>query len=266
MHLFRFTNSRASLSQFVVLGMTIANPIVVPKQNSDLVTAQISELSFTQGLHMNSDKASRPFSSAHSLAELVIILLAICATFDVVAIATGCYQVMLLSREQADLITNNDILPIIRTLQLIARFTAFIVFLIWFYRAHRNLQALGIRRGRYSSPWTVLLFLVPILNLYYAYDLVKELWRQSSPDLGFSDAFLKQPAFTLEHYPSKTALIGLWWGFTVASIVAARISLMIISHSPGISDKHLVSGRGRGQHHVEASRGAGRQLHDPTQG
>lgn len=185
---------------------------------------------------MNSAKASRPFSSAHSLAELLIILLAICASFDVVAIAIGAYQVTLLSRA-ADLITNNDTPPIIGTLQLLARFTASIVFLIWFYQAHQNLQALGIRRGRYSSPWIVFLFLVPILNLYYAYDLVKELWRQSSPDLGFSDDFLKQHAFTLEHYPSKTALVGLWWGFTIASVLVARISLTIISHGPGISDR-----------------------------
>src|SRR6185369_17024227 len=152
---------------------------------------------------MNSAKVSRPFTSAHSLAQIVIILLAIGALIDVIAIAG--YQS-------------------IGTLQLAARFTAFIVFLIWFYKAHRNLQALGIRRGRYSSPWSVLLFLVPILNLYYAYDLVKELWRQSSPDLGFSDDFLKQNALTLEHYPSKTALIGLWWGITIASLLAARFS------------------------------------------
>ena len=159
---------------------------------------------------MNSAKASRPFTSAHLLAQIVIILVAICALIDVIAIAIGGYQS-------------------IGTLQLAARFTAFIVFLIWFYRAHRNLQALGIRRGRYSSPWSVLLFLVPILNLYYAYDLVKELWRQSSPDLGFSDAFLKQHAFSFEHYPSKTASIGLWWGFTIASVLAARISVDLIS-------------------------------------
>jgi Domain of unknown function (DUF4328) len=164
---------------------------------------------------MKSAKPSRPFSSAHSLAELVIILLAICASFDAIAIAIGGYQMTL---------TNNDTPPVIGTLQLVARLTAFIVFLIWFYRAHRNLQPLGIRRVRYSSPWSVLLFLVPILNLYYSYDLVKELWRQSSPDLGFSDDFLKQNAFTLEHYPSKTALIGLWWGITIASLLAARFS------------------------------------------
>ena len=159
---------------------------------------------------MKSAKVSRPFSSAHLLAQIVIILLAICALIDVIAIAIGGYQS-------------------IGKLQLAARFTAFIVFLIWFYRAHRNLQALGIRRGRYSSPWSVLLFLVPLLNLYYAYDLVKELWKQSSPDLGFSDAFLKQHAFSFEHYPSKTASIGLWWGFTIASVLAARISVDLIS-------------------------------------
>jgi len=159
---------------------------------------------------MNSAKVSRPFSSAHLLAQIVIILLAICVLIDVIAIAIRGYQS-------------------IGTLQLAARFTAFIVFLIWFYRAHRNLQALGIRRGRYSSPWSVLLFLVPILNLYYAYDLVKELWKQSSPDLGFSDAFLKQHAFAFEHYPSKTPLVSLGWGFPIASVLAARISVDLIS-------------------------------------
>jgi hypothetical protein len=73
------------------------------------------------------------------------------------------------------------------------------------------------------------LFLVPILNLFYAYDLVKELWKQSSPDLGFSDAFLKQHAFAFEHYSSKTPLVGLWWGFTIASVIAERISIDLIS-------------------------------------
>jgi len=170
---------------------------------------------------MNSNKASRPFSSAHSLAELVIIVLAICAAIDLVAIAIEGYQVL------SEALTDQA-KPIIGTLQLVTRLAAFVVFLIWFYRAHRNLQALGIRRSRYSSPWTVLLFLVPVLNLYFAYDLVKELWRQSSPDLGFSDDFLKQQAFELKHYPSKTALVGSWWGFMIASVLAARFSLMIM--------------------------------------
>jgi hypothetical protein len=78
---------------------------------------------------------------------------------------------------------------------------------------------------------------VPLLNLYYTYDLVKELWKQSSPDLGFSDEFLKQHAATPEQYPSKTALVGWWWGFTIASIVAARTSLRIEMLGTGTSDQ-----------------------------
>jgi len=78
---------------------------------------------------MNSAKVSRPFSSAHLLAQIVIIFLAICALIDVIAIAIGGYHS-------------------IGKLQLAARFTAFIVFLIWFYRAHRNLHQPAVRLAR----------------------------------------------------------------------------------------------------------------------
>ncbi|HET9710653.1 MAG TPA: DUF4328 domain-containing protein, partial [Pyrinomonadaceae bacterium] len=67
-------------------------------------------------------------------------------------------------------------------------------------------------------------------NLYHPYDMVRELWKQSNPDVGLSDAFLKQHA-TLEQYSSKTVLIGLWWGFVIASLVVARISGMLASNS-----------------------------------
>lgn len=188
---------------------------------------------------MKSTEASPPFSSAHSFAQLVITLLALSILIDLIAIAIAGYQVMLLTSAltaETDLTPNDDTPQIFGTLQLAAHLIAVGFFLSWFYRAHENLRALRIRRGRYASPWTILLFFVPILNLYYSYDIVKELWKQSSPDLGFSDAFLKQHALTLE-YPSKTALVGAWWGFTIASIFAARTSLTIMSRSPGVSDQ-----------------------------
>ncbi len=175
-----------------------------------------------------------PFSSAHWLAELLMILLAICASINLVAIAVNFSSTL---TQETDLITNNDAQSVVGTLQGLALLIAWIFFLIWFYRAHGNLRALGVRRGRYSSRWSILLFFVPLLNLYYTYDLVKELWKQSSPDLGFSDDFLKQHAATLEQYPSKTALVGWWWGFTIASIVAERTSLRIEMFSAGTSDQ-----------------------------
>jgi hypothetical protein len=182
---------------------------------------------------MNNTNASPGFSSAHSLAWLLITFLAIYVLITLMAIPIGYHQLTLLSNALTD---QTGVPQIIGTLQLAAHLTVCVVFLIWFYRAHRNLRALGIRGGRYSSPWSILLFFVPILNLYYSYDLVKELWRQSSPDLGFSDDFLKQHELTFAQYPSKTALIDVWWGFTIASFFVARASSTIISSSRTISD------------------------------
>ena len=194
----------------------------------------LREFSLTKGFYMKNSSKVRPFSSAHSLAELVIILLAICASINLVAIAVNFSGTL---TQVTDLITTNGTLSIVGTLQGLAPLIAWIFFLIWFYRAHGNLRALGVRRGRYSSRWSILLFFVPLLNLYYTYDLVKELWKQSSPDLGLSDDFLKQHAATPEQYPSKTALVGWWWGFTIASIVAARTSLTMDMLGAGTSDQ-----------------------------
>ncbi|HJP94701.1 MAG TPA: DUF4328 domain-containing protein [Pyrinomonadaceae bacterium] len=178
----------------------------------------------------HSSKVSPSFSSAHRLAQLVIVFSAILSAVNLVAIAVRYRQV---------LIDDSD-WQIIGVLQAFAILATGIFFLIWFYCAHQNLRALGIRRGRYSSPWSILLFFVPFLNLYYGYDLVKELWRQSSPDLGFSDDFLKQHASTLKQYPTKTSRIGLWWGFTIASSFMARTSLLLLS-SPTVSNSEFVS-------------------------
>ena len=124
----------------------------------------------------------------------------------------------------------------VRTALITAHLISGVVFLIWLYRARRNLLAVGSRAQRYSSPWAIGLFFVPLLNLYYVYDVVTDLWKQSNPDVGLSDAFLKEHASRLEQYSSKTALIGLWWGFVIASVVMARISGTFASHVTDIPD------------------------------
>jgi membrane protein implicated in regulation of membrane protease activity len=115
-----------------------------------------------------------------------------------------------------------EIERIIGGIQIVLRIFTWGFFLFWFYRAHRNLPALGVLRGRYTSRWSVLLFFVPVVNVYVGYDMVNELWKQSNPDVGFTDDFLRQHASPLKLYSSKTIIVGLWWGFTIASFVVAR--------------------------------------------
>ncbi|HEV8486769.1 MAG TPA: DUF4328 domain-containing protein [Blastocatellia bacterium] len=106
------------------------------------------------------------------------------------------------------------------------------LFLIWIYRVHRNLPALGVVRPRYSPGWAVGWFFVPIMNLVRPYDVLGELWKDSNPDVGMSDAYFKQHPHSTRQYSSKTSLIGLWWGCWVASAVANRVYVMLLSQ-PG---------------------------------
>ena len=189
-------------------------------------------------------KSIPAFSSSHLVTTLLTGLLVVCVLIDLITIALGYSRVVFLSSvltgeevlSHTDLTADNDGQQFVRTALITAYLISGVVFLIWLYRARRNLLAVGSRAQRYSSPWAIGLFFVPLLNLYYAYDVVTDLWKQSNPDVGLSDAFLKEHASRLEQYSSKTALIGLWWGFVIASVVMARISGTFASHVTDIPD------------------------------
>lgn len=183
------------------------------------------------------------FSSGHFLARLVIILLALCILVDLIAAALGYSQVTLVSKTlsgqtitEGDATANDMRQQTIAILQLAAYVITAVFFLIWIYRAQRNLPALGIRRPQYSPAWAVGWFFVPILNLFRPYDVVKELWKETNPDVGVSDTFLKQYSSTTKPYSSKSMLIGLWWGFWIASGIVARVASRLSSESSGINE------------------------------
>jgi Domain of unknown function (DUF4328) len=188
-------------------------------------------------------KVTHTFSSGHLITTLLTLFLLLCVLIDLISIGFGYSRIAFLSRvvnEEAilpsDLTAEAERQQLVGALLIAAYVIAGVVFLIWLYRAHRNKLALASRGGRYSSSWSILLFFVPIVNLYYSYDIFRELWKQSNPDAGLSDAFLKQHASTHEQYSSKTALIGVWWGSVIASGVLARTSATLAAHATTISD------------------------------
>ena len=170
-------------------------------------------------------KVTHTFSSGRLLTTLLTFLLATCVLLDLLSIGFGYSQ----AADPSGVPAQRQ--QLVGILLAATYFVAAVLFLIWLYRARRNAVAVASRGARYASPWALALFFVPILNLYYPYDIVRELWKQSNPDVGLSDTFLKQHTSTLEQYSSKTALIGLWWGFVIASLVLFRMSGMISSHA-----------------------------------
>jgi hypothetical protein len=82
-------------------------------------------------------------------------------------------------------------------------------FLAWIYRAHKNLKAHGALDLEYSLGWAIGWFFVPLLNLYFPYQVVREIWNASAPRASRSGE-------TVGRSRELPPLIVLWWGSSLA--------------------------------------------------
>lgn len=91
-----------------------------------------------------------------------------------------------------------------------------IPFLMWIWRANANARALGAEGLSFTPGWSVGWFFVPILNLWYPYQVMKEIWQASR----------NPAAWSTEPVP---ALLGWWWGLWLLTnslgMAALRFSL-----------------------------------------
>lgn len=81
---------------------------------------------------------------------------------------------------------------------------AIVLFLIWIYRAHANLQRFQLERLEFTPGWTVGYFFIPFANLVYPYRAMQEIWKGSSSETppDDSEAWQDQPGSKLVIY---------WW-------------------------------------------------------
>ena len=108
----------------------------------------------------------------------------------------------------------------VQLLRVAGIFATAVPFLMWVYRAHRNLHAWGSYSLDYSPAGAVGWWFVPIANLVKPYWAMKELWQNSDPenfesDIGWDDE------------GTGSRLVGWWWGFHVAMSVVINMASMI---------------------------------------
>ena len=65
--------------------------------------------------------------------------------------------------------------------QLACTLLTAVLFLTWLYQARVNVRALGARKLRWRREWTVLSFLIPVLNVVRPYQVIREVWQASDP-------------------------------------------------------------------------------------
>ncbi|MCG3173303.1 MAG: hypothetical protein GMKNLPBB_01481 [Myxococcota bacterium] len=86
-------------------------------------------------------------------------------------------------------------------------------FLIWLWQAYSNLQVLG-QPPRWTPVQAVGAFVAPVLNLYRPYQVMVELWDNSTA-----------PLIRAGRTPEKCLLIKTWWMSVLSCAVVLGISL-----------------------------------------
>jgi hypothetical protein len=151
----------------------------------------------------------QPLRSAHGLARLVVAVLAVALVVDVVAVATGVLQASLVGKVAGGQTLPREALQagdgrqrLVGMAQVVALLASAALFLPWLRAAYGNLPALGAV-PRFGPTWAAVCFLVPILNLFRPYQVVRELWAGS--------------------VGGGAAIVGWWWAaYLVASFLGAR--------------------------------------------
>ena len=90
-----------------------------------------------------------------------------------------------------------------------------VCFLAWLYRLRINVRAFGMRKLEFARHWSVLGFLIPMLNAVRPYQVMAEIWRASDPAV--LDPFEWK---ALEPPP----LLAFWWATFVFAVTLELVA------------------------------------------
>ena len=113
-----------------------------------------------------------------------------------------------------------SLLQIVAPVMVLFFLVSVIITLMWIYRAHSNLPALGAGHIKYTPGWCVAYWFIPIVSLYRPYQAMCELMNGSSPN-----RHADHSADTATLPPqSGSLLLGFWWLFFIAMVFVSRVS------------------------------------------
>ena len=168
-------------------------------------------------------KPIAPFASGNTIARWVIFIFILFVLICVVAIVSDCAQINLLSRmiegervTWSEATANDDRQAVIWWAHTILYILTMPAFLTWIYRAHKNLPALGSRHLRYSPGWAVGWFFVPVFAWFRPFQVMREIWKASDPEV--------TGAVEWEGAPSSP-LIKWWWALYLLISIVGNIVL-----------------------------------------
>ena len=142
--------------------------------------------------HRSGPRTSPPspqYRPLATLARVVIVLLVVYFVLTAVGVVSDWLQLELINRlvedpaavTPAELDASDARQGVIAILQVLIYLATGVMFIIWFRRAYRNLEAWDTEGLRFEAGWTVGGWLVPFLNLVRPKQIMNDLWRATGP-------------------------------------------------------------------------------------
>lgn len=92
-----------------------------------------------------------------------------------------------------------------------------VILLFWLHHAYRNLQAWGIKGLGFTPGWAVGWWFIPIMNFFKPYQVVRQLWKASDPEVDRAnpESWKQAPG---------TPWMPLWWVMWLIAIVNLKFT------------------------------------------
>ncbi|MCU4177435.1 DUF4328 domain-containing protein [Carboxylicivirga sp. N1Y90] len=168
----------------------------------------------------NSNELLKDNSQRAKITERVFIFLGITTVF---AVVSNVMEHNLLQDLKGGLMYDDSQLEmsdlrqgIIGLVQTGLTITSVVVFLGWFRRAYGNLHRSGIRNITYSETMTNWSFVIPFINLYRPYQIMKELLQEMKRVV-----ITVVPSYRLQ---ISSGIIGMWWTVYIIRGILGQIA------------------------------------------
>lgn len=106
-----------------------------------------------------------------------------------------------------------------------------IVFITWLWRARLNSEELSYGQHYRARGWVVGSWFCPIVNLWFPYQVVRDVWRASDPATRGTDGELSRA--------SSGPLVIVWWLTWTVSSLAAYYSFKVYREEPATAEDVL---------------------------
>jgi hypothetical protein len=93
-----------------------------------------------------------------------------------------------------------------------------VVFMVWQWRARQNAENLSVARHRRARGWVIGGWICPVVNFWFPFMIMNDIYRASRPDTPRDLAEL--------HTVRGSAALGWWWALWVGMLVTDRIAIV----------------------------------------